>query len=82
MNLIVLNLKLTECQCQVINLGAGSDSLFWNLCDQSLVPLKWIELDFETVVNRKIRVIRSHKQLLDKLKLGVGASDATGMFSY
>ncbi|ESO11550.1 hypothetical protein HELRODRAFT_189998 [Helobdella robusta] len=71
-------LKKTDLKCQVVNLGAGSDTRFWLLSDQNLVPLKWVELDFEPVVNKKIRIIKSKKSLMCKLQANNhdGSSDS------
>ena len=59
--------QLTKQNCQVVNLGAGSDTHFWNLADEGLLPKKWIEVDFDGIVNRKIYTIRSRKPLLEKI---------------
>jgi len=62
-------LQLTDGECQVINLGAGSDTWFWNLVDEGRAPSKaWVEVDFAECTARKIQCIRSRKQLLDKIK--------------
>ena len=59
--------QLTKQNCQVVNLGAGSDTHFWNLADEGLLPKKWIEVDFDGIVNHKIYTIRSRKPLLEKI---------------
>lgn len=60
-------LEVTRYQCQVVNLGAGFDTTFWNLADRGQLPRKWIETDFETVTSRKVHLIRSKKKLLEKI---------------
>jgi len=54
--------------CQVINLGAGSDTWYWNLVDEQQSPKRaWIEVDFDEVTAKKVYQIRSRKQLLEKI---------------
>ncbi|ELU14133.1 hypothetical protein CAPTEDRAFT_21476 [Capitella teleta] len=60
-------LELTKCNCQIINLGAGFDTTFWNLKDEGMAPVSFIEMDFQGVVNRKAYYIKNRKPLLDKL---------------
>ncbi|KAL7979017.1 hypothetical protein Chor_015041 [Crotalus horridus] len=50
-------LEKTKCNCQIINLGAGMDTLFWKLKDENLLPLKYFEVDFPSIVSRKIHYI-------------------------
>jgi len=38
-----------DAQCQIINLGAGSDTLFWNLIQEGIQPACFVELDFPQV---------------------------------
>ncbi|XP_032624382.1 leucine carboxyl methyltransferase 1 isoform X2 [Chelonoidis abingdonii] len=51
-------LKKTECNCQIINLGAGLDTMFWRLKDENLLPKKYFEVDFPMIVARKIYNIK------------------------
>jgi [phosphatase 2A protein]-leucine-carboxy methyltransferase len=53
--------------CQIINLGAGYDTLYFNLLDEHKQPAKYVEIDFARIVMSKIRIIKSKKLLLDKL---------------
>lgn len=53
--------------CQIVNLGCGFDTLYFELCDHNLVPKKYVELDFSRVVTSKIRVIKSKKALSEKV---------------
>ncbi|NXQ43601.1 LCMT1 methyltransferase, partial [Catharus fuscescens] len=61
--LIKAFLEKTECNCQVINLGAGMDTLFWRLKDENLLPRKYFEVDFPMIVARKIHNIKSKPPL-------------------
>uniref|UniRef100_A0A669QEF3 Leucine carboxyl methyltransferase 1 n=1 Tax=Phasianus colchicus TaxID=9054 RepID=A0A669QEF3_PHACC len=56
-------LKKTECNCQIVNLGAGMDTLFWRLKDENLLPRKYFEVDFPMIVARKIHNIKSKPPL-------------------
>ncbi|CAI5792445.1 leucine carboxyl methyltransferase 1 isoform X1 [Podarcis lilfordi] len=56
-------LQKTECNCQIINLGAGMDTLFWKLKDENLLPIKYFEVDFPSIVTRKIHNIKSKPPL-------------------
>ncbi|XP_067318058.1 leucine carboxyl methyltransferase 1-like isoform X3 [Anolis sagrei] len=56
-------LQRTLCNCQIINLGAGMDTLFWKLKDEDLLPEKYFEIDFPTIVTRKIHTIKSKPAL-------------------
>ena len=60
-------LQLTKCQCQVINLGAGFDTVYWNLKDAGLAPQNFIEVDFPGVTTRKCHYIKTCKPLLEKI---------------
>ncbi|KAJ6653918.1 hypothetical protein lerEdw1_007676 [Lerista edwardsae] len=40
-NLLAAFLKKTECNCQIINLGAGMDTLFWKLKKEASVLGEW-----------------------------------------
>uniref|UniRef100_A0A674MEG0 Leucine carboxyl methyltransferase 1 n=1 Tax=Takifugu rubripes TaxID=31033 RepID=A0A674MEG0_TAKRU len=56
-------IRNSECNCQVINLGAGLDTTFWRLKDENLLPKKFFEVDFPTVVARKIHNIKTKPPL-------------------
>ena len=51
----------------MISLGAGFDTLFWNLKDAEIAPSLFVEVDFPTVTSRKIHYIRRGKALLEKI---------------
>lgn len=53
--------------CQIVNLGCGFDTLYFELSDHHLAPKKFVELDFNRVVMSKIRIIKSKKALSDKV---------------
>lgn len=57
-------LKQTNCNCQVINLGAGLDTTFWRLKDENLLPRKYFEVDFPMVVSRKTLSIKTRPPLM------------------
>jgi [phosphatase 2A protein]-leucine-carboxy methyltransferase len=47
---------------QIINLGAGFDTLYWRLKDKGYHFKKFVEVDFASVTAKKIRQIRNpHK---------------------
>ena len=56
--------QITRCKCQVINIGAGFDTLYWNLKDEGLAPSNFIELDFPDVTMRKCHYIKTRPPLL------------------
>ncbi|KAM4631845.1 leucine carboxyl methyltransferase 1 [Discoglossus pictus] len=56
-------LERTECNCQIINLGAGLDTTFWRLKDENLLPRKYFEVDFPEIVARKLYNIKSKPPL-------------------
>ncbi|XP_030630060.1 leucine carboxyl methyltransferase 1 [Chanos chanos] len=56
-------LKKTGCDCQVVNLGAGLDTTFWRLKDEKNLPRKFFEVDFPTIVARKIHHIKTKPPL-------------------
>ncbi|XP_029636361.1 leucine carboxyl methyltransferase 1 [Octopus sinensis] len=60
-------LKHTQCNCQVINLGAGYDTTFWQFKDKNLIPKSYIEVDFQSVTAKKCHYIKSRKRLLQNL---------------
>ncbi|XP_014330448.1 leucine carboxyl methyltransferase 1 isoform X1 [Xiphophorus maculatus] len=68
-------LKKTQGHCQVINLGAGLDTTFWRLQEENLLPRKLFEVDFPTVVARKIHHIKT-KPPLSKPIIDVHSTDS------
>uniref|UniRef100_A0A8C8TPJ3 Leucine carboxyl methyltransferase 1 n=1 Tax=Peromyscus maniculatus bairdii TaxID=230844 RepID=A0A8C8TPJ3_PERMB len=57
--LIKAFLRKTECDCQILNLGAGMDTTFWKLKDEGLLPKKYFEVDFPMIVTRKLHIIKN-----------------------
>ncbi|CAB1338279.1 unnamed protein product [Coregonus sp. 'balchen'] len=56
-------LRKTECDCQIVNLGAGLDTTFWRLKDENLMPRKYFEVDFPMIAARKIHNIKTKPPL-------------------
>ena len=51
-----------------MNIGAGFDTLYWNLHDNNLTPLNgYFELDMKPVTERKCRVIKTKPKLHEVL---------------
>lgn len=50
----------------MISLGAGYDTLFWNLTDSNLTPSKYVEIDLKTVTRQKTALIHGKKTELFK----------------
>ncbi|KXJ20453.1 Leucine carboxyl methyltransferase 1 [Exaiptasia diaphana] len=61
-------LEMTESNCQVISLGAGFDTLFWQLKEKDIAPKVFVEIDLNAVVDRKCFCIKSRKQLQEVFK--------------
>ncbi|NWU69903.1 LCMT1 methyltransferase, partial [Pterocles burchelli] len=61
--LIKAFLRKTECNSQIVNLGAGMDTMFWRLKDENLLPRKYFEVDFPMIAARKIHNIKSKPPL-------------------
>ncbi|XP_033207868.1 leucine carboxyl methyltransferase 1 [Belonocnema kinseyi] len=60
-------LKLSGGKGQIINLGAGFDTLYWRLKDAGNSPANFIELDFPNITAKKCYHIKKQKQLIDRL---------------
>ncbi|XP_076154540.1 leucine carboxyl methyltransferase 1 isoform X1 [Alosa pseudoharengus] len=56
-------LRKTDCNCQVVNLGAGLDTTFWRLKGMNMMPKKYFEVDFPMIVARKIHNIKTKPPL-------------------
>ena len=54
-------LTLTNRQCQIVNLGAGYDTLYWILHQKSILPKLFVEVDFSNITTKKCRYIRYTK---------------------
>lgn len=57
-------LKVSGPECQIVNLGAGFDTLFWRLMDEKAQFKSLVEVDLPAVTTRKCYYIRLRKQLL------------------
>ncbi|KAA0185236.1 Leucine carboxyl methyltransferase 1 [Fasciolopsis buskii] len=58
-------IKHNRGQCQVVNLGAGSDTLYFVLREANSLPRKFIEVDLGYNVMRKIGIMRNRKLFPD-----------------
>ncbi|XP_022909478.1 leucine carboxyl methyltransferase 1 [Onthophagus taurus] len=54
-------------KAQIINLGAGFDTLYWRLKDQEVRLSSFVEIDFPSVTSRKCYFIKRNKQLLQRI---------------
>ena len=61
----VIVLQMTDGKCQIVNFGAGFDTLFWKLRDENLNVAKFVELDFPNVTARKCQYVRNSRQLME-----------------
>lgn len=60
-------LKKAGSESQIINLGAGFDTLYWRLRDEEAQIANFIEIDFPSVTARKCYMIKRNKQLLERI---------------
>lgn len=66
-------LDQTKCSCQVVNLGAGFDTLFWKLKDEDKLPDILVDFDFRAVTSRKCQYVKTRPPLLDPVKAVSGS---------
>ncbi|KAI4302826.1 hypothetical protein MLD38_038527 [Melastoma candidum] len=52
---------------QVLSLGAGFDTTYFQLKDEGKAPFLYVELDFKEVTSKKTAIIENHSQLRDKV---------------
>lgn len=57
-------MKAMEGNCQIVNFGAGFDTLYWKLLDAGLSVKKFVEIDFANVTSRKCHYIRNNDKLI------------------
>ncbi|KAB7496988.1 Leucine carboxyl methyltransferase 1 [Armadillidium nasatum] len=57
-------IDITSGKCQIVNIGAGFDTLYWRLKDSGRVVKEFYELDFPSVTSRKCLYIQRSKPLL------------------
>ncbi|KAF9614503.1 hypothetical protein IFM89_018942 [Coptis chinensis] len=60
-------LKCESQRKQILSLGAGFDTTFFQLQDEGFAPHLYVELDFKEVTSRKTALIETCSQLRDKL---------------
>ncbi|KAH0913753.1 hypothetical protein HID58_037074 [Brassica napus] len=58
---------------QILSLGAGFDTTYFQLLDEGKAPFLYVELDFKEVTSKKAAVIENSTQLRDKI-LGANSS--------
>ncbi|KAF8161321.1 S-adenosyl-L-methionine-dependent methyltransferase [Crassisporium funariophilum] len=56
-------------RCQIVSLGAGSDTRFWRIAASALKDnlQTYVELDFPEITTKKGMAIRKHKELMSSL---------------
>ncbi|XP_024008196.1 leucine carboxyl methyltransferase 1 isoform X2 [Eutrema salsugineum] len=64
--------ETAQAKKQILSLGAGFDTTYFQLLDEGTGPNLYVELDFKEVTSKKAAVIESSSQLRDKL--GANAS--------
>ncbi|CAF0939086.1 unnamed protein product [Didymodactylos carnosus] len=63
-------IQQTNQQCQIINLGCGYDTTYFNLQDDPSLNVKhFIDIDFYQITEIKTRLIRRTPQLAEKLNI-------------
>eukprot|EP00731_Ephydatia_muelleri_P010121 Em0005g707a len=63
-------IRISNQKCQVVNLGAGFDTTYWQLCEHSMSPQLFVEVDFGMVTAKKCQYIRMKKVLSEALQKG------------
>lgn len=56
-----------DTRVQIVNLGAGFDTLFWRLVGEGRPIANFIEVDFSGVTARKCYLIKRHRELLKEV---------------
>ena len=62
--------QLANDQFQIINLGAGYDTLYWKLRDEGLFATRYVEVDFTTTTSSKCQIIRTVPTLYKSIETG------------
>ncbi|GAV82461.1 LCM domain-containing protein [Cephalotus follicularis] len=52
---------------QILSLGAGFDTMYFQLQDEGIAPSLYVELDFKEVTSKKAGIIETSSQLMDKV---------------
>nr|CAG4641813.1 EOG090X08O3 [Eurycercus lamellatus] len=60
-------IKAMNGNCQIVNFGAGFDTLYWKLQDAGFCVKKFVEIDFPNVTSRKCHHIKNNPKLLQAL---------------
>jgi tRNA wybutosine-synthesizing protein 4 len=60
-------LESSQAKKQIVSLGAGFDTTYFQLLDEGKGPNLYVELDFKEVTSKKAAVIENSSQLRDKL---------------
>jgi len=60
-------LEACDTKVQMINLGAGFDTLYWRLVDEGKPIKNFVEVDFNAVTARKCYLIKRHRDLLKQV---------------
>uniref|UniRef100_A0A6A7G0Q5 Leucine carboxyl methyltransferase 1 n=2 Tax=Hirondellea gigas TaxID=1518452 RepID=A0A6A7G0Q5_9CRUS len=60
-------IQVNKGECQVVNLGAGFDTMFWRLKSSGDTPVRFVELDFPEVTAKKTHYIQRSKPLLQAI---------------
>ncbi|XP_050442714.1 leucine carboxyl methyltransferase 1 [Adelges cooleyi] len=71
-------LKKTGSNCQIINLGAGFDTLYWRLKDSEVKVNNYVEVDFSSVTSKKCFLIKRSNSLLQSISSQEGEVQMVG----
>ncbi|WCJ23015.1 hypothetical protein M5689_005065 [Euphorbia peplus] len=63
---------------QILSIGAGFDTTYFQLQDEGKAPSLYVELDFKEVTSKKAAIIESYSQLRDKLEATASISRENG----
>ncbi|EFX83822.1 hypothetical protein DAPPUDRAFT_301561 [Daphnia pulex] len=66
-NMVEKFIKAMKGNCQIVNFGAGFDTLFWKLKGADLPVKKFVEIDFANVTSRKCHYIKNNNKLMEAL---------------
>ncbi|KAJ3187577.1 carboxy methyl transferase for protein phosphatase 2A [Irineochytrium annulatum] len=62
--------KVERRRCQIVTLGAGSDTRFFTWKARGRMPVKYFEVDFAEITSRKAMMIKKNKELTALLAAG------------
>ena len=60
-------MKAMKGNCQIVNFGAGFDTLYWKLKDAGLPVKRFVEIDFANVTSHKCHYIKNNSKLMEAL---------------